>query len=421
MLPYLAIGQQSGTKPLKKLEGFEIKPTVGLQLWSSYTFGQEVYNEAADKYEPVDDRVNFQLRRTRIGFKGQAYENIKFNLTASIDLVGRDILAGTEAGANNGSSPLFRLWNAYVQWRAVPGSEKLNVVVGYIPPQIGRESITSALRSTSMEKSWSQNYLRRHVVGIGPGRAMGVNVGGLFLHEGGPVNWGYDLGVFTPDFTALGGNSVGRSFSPLVAGRLAAYIGDPESKSYTIGHKVNYFGKRKGLTLALAGTKQGTTDLFSANSAIGGDFLLNWGNLNFDGEWTFLQREGSRLTEDNAERQFTVNSNTGYLRLGYNVELNNGYVLEPLAMLVQFNGETGAVEQADAAAVKSLSGTEQKIDLGLNLYFNPNLKLSLHYTLRDADAGAAGNGATVNNYYSQSGVGAIHRGDWLGLGLVAIF
>ncbi len=421
-LPFFVFAQQEQPSSWQeKLEGFQIKPSIGVQLWSSYTMGEEVFNETTGEYESVDDRLNFQLRRTRFGLTGQPYKNLKFNLTASLDLVGRDVLAGTEAGANNGASPIFRLWNAYVQWRMTSGSEKLNAVVGYLSPQIGRESITSAMRSTSMEKSMSQNYLRRHLVGTGPGRALGVNIGGLFLSENSKLHWGYDLGIFNPVFESYLGNSVGKEYSPLLTGRLAAYIGDPESKKYTTGHKVNYFGKRKGLTVAAAGATQGETDLFLSNTAAGFDFLLNFGNLNFDGEWTYLWREGSELDDVNSVREYMVSSNTGYVRLGYNVQLKNGYILEPLAMYVKFNGETTAREQADAISVKSLAGEEQIIDFGFNLYFNPDLKLSLHYTLRDADSGDAGDGATVNNYYSQSLVGAIHRGDWLGFGLVAVF
>ena len=169
--------QDHTTEWQKKLEDFKLKPSIGLQLWSSYTIGEEVYDKSLGKYKSVDDRLNFQIRRTRLGFSGQPYGHLLFKFDAALDLVGRDLLSGTEAGANNGASPQFRLWNAWLQWKIKKGSEKFNLVAGYLPPQIGRESITSALRSTSMEKSWSQNYLRRHLVGIGPGRAMGVNLG----------------------------------------------------------------------------------------------------------------------------------------------------------------------------------------------------------------------------------------------------
>ena len=420
LFPAIVIGQTSPTFPVTKLDNYKLQFSLGLQLWGSYTIGQEIFNETNNEYEAVTDRLNFQLRRTRIALKGQAYPNLKFNFTAALDLVGRDVLAGTEAGANNGSSPQFRLWNAYVQWRILRHSEKLNIILGYLPPQIGRESITAALRSTSMEKSWSQNYLRRHLTGIGPGRAMGVNVGGLLINNKGKISLGYDLGIFNPAFESYGGNSVGNNYSPLLVGRLAVYLGDKESKSYSISHKVNYFGKRNGLTLAIAGATQGKTDLFLSNHALGVDFLFNRGKINVDGEWMLMQRKGQ--SEAAAfHRVFTVSSSTAYLRLGYNITLNKGYILEPVAMWVKFKGEMEELGQSDAAQVKSPSGSEQILDMGFNLYINPDVKLSIHYTMRNGNAGHKGIGATVNNYFSQAGVGAIHRGDWLGLGWVLIF
>jgi hypothetical protein len=60
------------------------------------------------------------------------------------------------------------------------------------------------------------------------------------------------------------------------------------------------------------------------------------------------------------------------------------------------------------------------MDLGANIYWNPDFKISLHYTWRWGDAGATAAGATFNNYFRQSGLGAIERGDWLGLGLVVV-
>ncbi len=420
LLPLLATAQDESNRWLEKLKDFKIQPTLGFQLWGTYTNGEELYNEDVGRYENIDNRVNFQIRRTRIGLKGQPYENLKFNLTGALDLVGRDILAGTEGGGNNGGSPSFRVWNAYVQWRVRNNDEALNLVVGYLPAQIGRESMTSALRSTSMEKAWSQNYLRRHLTGIGPGRAVGVNLGGILLPEKGKIGIGYDVGIYNPVFEGFSGNSIGKHFSPLLVGRLAWHIGDPEFKKYTISHKVNYFGKRNGLTVAIAGATQGETDLFLQNQALGIDVLFNWGNLNIDGDWTILSRGGERLLEDEI-RAFTSTSNTGYIRASYNLVLPNQFVLEPVVMLVQFNGALDAIEQADASSVGALHGTDQSLDFGFNLYPNPDLKLSLHYTFRRGDAGAVGDGAKINNYFYQSGAGAIHRGEWLGMGLIAIF
>ena len=66
------------------------------------------------------------------------------------------------------------------------------------------------------------------------------------------------------------------------------YIGDPEAKTYTLGHGVNYFGKRKGFSLAFAGSQQDESDIFTQNNAYGIDWLLNYGPINFDGEWKII-------------------------------------------------------------------------------------------------------------------------------------
>lgn len=399
----------------KKLAQIEIKPVLAIQLWSSYTQGEEVFNSTLDRYEAVENRLNFQVRRTRLGFKGSINENLQFNLVSAIDLVGRDLLAGTEAGGNNGASPQLRLWNAFLQWRIKPKNERFNLIAGYFVPQIGRESITPALRSTSMEKSWSQNYLRRHLVGTGPGRAVGFNLGGLLKN----AHLVYNIGIFNPSFKAYEGNSVGRAYAPLIVGRLAFFAGESEADKYSIGHKVNYFGKRQGLTLAIAGAHQGTTDFFQSNQALSTDFLLNLGALNLDGEWSLLRREGHQF-EDNQTKSFFVLSKTGYLRLSYNLPLNQGQILEPVLMYMFFEGEMEETGQEQAALVGQLAGKESKFNIGLNWYLNPDLKVSFFYTLRSGEAGINENGTKINNYFYQPGVGPIHRGNWLGLGLVAI-
>ena len=91
-------------------------------------------------------------------------------------------------------------------------------------------------------------------------------------------------------------------------------------------------------------------------------------------------------------------------------------------MFMHFEGGTAALEQDDALSVGAFSGRDYTFDAGLNWYLNKKrLKLMLHYTWRSGDAGDAGEGSTVNLYYFQSGIGAVQRGNWLGLGLNAIF
>ncbi|HMQ47791.1 MAG TPA: porin [Saprospiraceae bacterium] len=413
------MAQQPSNRLGKKLDEYKIKMEIGLQLWGSYTLGQKVYDSKDSLYHPVDDRLNFQIRRTRIGFKGQPYPNLQFNLTAALDLVGRDLLSGTEAGVNNGASPQFRLWNAYVQWRLTPENEKLNLIIGYLPPQIGRESITAALRSTSMEKAWSQNYLRRHLTGIAPGRAPGLHLGGLFWNKATKTGWRYDVGVFSPVYESYNGNSTGKQYAPLLVGRLLFAAGMPESDKYSVSHKINYFGKRQGLSIALAGATQGATDLFHSSQTLGADVLLHFGQWTLDGDWTYLWRSG--LASNDQQNTFLVSAQTGYIRLGYNFDLPKDYVLEPVAMYVAYEGEMEKTAQDEAQQVGMPAGEEYIFDLGFNFYFNPDLRLSLHYTWRNADAGESGPGATVNNYFFQGGVGAIQRGDWVGLGLIGFF
>ncbi|MFT5384268.1 MAG: hypothetical protein ACI8VT_003417 [Saprospiraceae bacterium] len=425
VLLFLVLGMNAQNKDkntwAEKIKDFKIEPVIGLQLWSTYTFGTEVYDAETGKYQAVDNRMDTHIRRTRLGVKGQPYPNLKFVFISSLDLVGKDILAGTEGGGNNGSSPSFRIWNAFIQWKVFTKNDGLHITTGYLPPQIGRESITAALRVTSMEKSWSQNYLRRQLVGTGPGRAVGINAGGLFLNKNKNVGVSYDAGIFNPVFESLGGNSTGGKSSVLVSGRIVFHFGEPEFEKYTISRKVNYFGKRKGLSIALAAAQQGETDLFLQNSVYGVDWLLNWGNLNLSGEWSILEREGEELLINTTTRRIDTKSNTGFVRLGYNLNLKNARVLEPVLVFAQFNGALKSTAQKDAAKLNAFAGQDQYLEASLNYYFNPNLRLSLAYTFRDGDLGEAAAGSAFSNYFFQGGVGAIKRGDWLGLGLVAIF
>lgn len=420
LLEPLGLWAQSKTvKNWMEKDNYSLQPVLGLQLWSSYTMGAKVYDEPLGQYVAVDNRFNTQLRRSRLGVKGTAFERLRFNFTAAMDLVGRDVFGGTEGGMNNGGSPAFRLWNAYIQWQLCSKREILYLTVGYQVPQIGRESTNAALRSSSMEKSWSQNYLRRHLVGTGPGRTMGINLGGLLYKNNRRLNWTYHLGVFNA-MTAQQRNSTGRAHAPLLVGRLITHWGAPVSKRYRLGGKTNFRGQRKGLSLGVAGARQGATDIYLANHAASLDLLFNWGPLNLDGEWTFLWRKGASTEPYEVSPSFTVRAQTGYLRLSYNIFLQNQTVLEPVLMWMLFTGEDSQIGQAHATQVHSLSGREQSFAGGLNWHLQDGLFLSLHYTHRFADAGFADLGATVNNYFYQAGAGAIHRGNWVGLGMVFI-
>ena len=392
---------------LQKKDDYHIEPFLALQLWSAYSFNQQEFDQEEKRYAPVDDRFSVLLRRARFGFRANPYPNWKFYLAMAYDQLGKDDRSALVGGGNNGSSPVITIWDAFLQWRLATGSEALHLTAGYFRPQLGRESITAAWASTSMEKSMSQYYQRQHLVGISNGRSVGVNLGGLLWKEGDPVGLNYNLGVFAPQAFS------GVKFSPLFVGRAVLHLGDPEQTAYKIGYDVNYFNQRKGLSLALGGSWQGETDLFQAGYQASADWLFNWGPVNFDGEWSLLWREGPS--------DLTYRSETGYARLGYNLVVAEKYFLEPVFMWMAFRGATDAAGQADAAALKMYSGSEDTFNAGLNWYLHKkNLKLSLHYTWHAADPGAAGDGAKVNQYFSQSGM-AVRRGNWVGLGVNAMF
>lgn len=417
-LSHFSIAQNPFDHWLKKKEGFKIEPFLSLQLWSTYSIGQETYNIANKQYESVDNRLNFLLRRARFGFRAEPLERVQFYIALAYDGVGRDVNSALVAPGNNGNLPSIGLFDAFLQYKILKNSEGLHVIGGYFRPQLSRESITAAWAVPSMDKAGSQNYLRAHLVGVSPGRALGFNIGGLLLHN----HLHYNIGIFNPVFQSNGSNSTGNHYSPLTVGRVALSIGQPEFKNYKIGYDINYYNERKGLTLGVGGARQGKTDLFTNNYTASVDLLFNYNNLNLDGEWNWLSRSGERSLADNSIRQFTYNSQAGHVRLGYNIIAFHKLFLEPTFMLARFQGGLDATAQADAKAVGESSGEDFGYDAGMNWHLQKrNLKIMLHYTWRAGNAGAAGDGATVNQYFSQSNVGAIHRGNWIGLGLNAIF
>ena len=176
-----------------------------------------------------------------------------------------------------------------------------------------------------------------------------------------------------------------------------------------------YQGQRHGLTIGIGGAYQGATDLFAESTTLGSDFLFNWGPWNLDGEihWLIRERPESIIDE---EFPTSVSSYTGHLRLTHNIMLNNGRYLEPVGLFTWFNGPMERVDQQIAIATHAFAGQDFVFDVGLNYYLNPNWAFTFHYTFRDGDAGDFGDGATFNNYFFQNGVGAIQRGDWLGIG-----
>ena len=397
-----------GTKPV-----IEMQPVIGLQVWSVYTISAEIYDESISQFIPVEDRINFQLRRSRIGVKGSYGPRLKFNFTAAADLVGRDALAGTEGGQNNGGFPLLRIWNAWLQWKALGNSESVNITFGFFPPRIGRESMTPALKSPSMEKAWSQNYLRRHLVGTGPGRSVGLNIGGLIQLKK-KLAFDYEAGIFNPILNESGNATSGSVTGPLLVSRVGIQVGEPEGSKYTLSKTTNYFGERRGMTVAFAGAYNKGQNAYNDNVALGIDWLINWDNLHFDGDWTML----SRNPVDTDDK---LDAHTGYVRLGYNLVRNNRLIIMPALMYAWFEGATSESLQTTASKINFPSGREGMLEASMHFYFDKKYRLTFAYTRRTADSGEMGPENEINNYYSQSGIGPIKRGDWIGAGVVATF
>lgn len=408
---------------LKNREGFKLEPLAQIQLWSVYSSNQKVFNAQAKTYTPVEDRLNFLIRRGRIGFRMQPYDNLKATLMLSFDAIGRDVQSGIFGAANNGAVPSVGLFDGFLEWRLKKKSEHFFLVAGYFRPQISRESITPAWQVGSMEKSAVQNYLRQHIIGINAGRSTGINLGGLIKNNRERAYVNYNVGIFNPGLYAYGNNSVGNQFSPLLTGRLVLSLGDPELQQYGISYLQNFFNQRKGISLALDGSLQGKTDLFTRNTSVGADVLLNWNALNIDAEYHHMVRSGSRQLPNNTGlRHFDYVSSVRHFRFSYNWIAGKKLFLEPTFTLMHYQGATDALKQADALAVHTSAGTETYYDTGINWHLQERkLKLLLHYVIRKGNPGAAGDGATVNDYFMQPGVGAIKRGNWLGLGVNAIF
>lgn len=337
-----------------------IQPTASIQLWSIYTINEQERLVANGPLEPVSNRLNFTARRARFGFKGTPYKNFSYLLTLHYDNLGRDRFSATRAGTNDGQVGVI---DAYMGWKISKKTDNAILTFGYFRPQISRESITGDLIANSFDKSIAQSYIRQHMVGKGFGRAMGLNLGGQ--RKDGYFSVNYNLGLFNNNTTSSATETSGKYWSPLLAGRLALTFGEPEMDKYSLNYNINFFNKRKGITIGLNGTSQGKTDAFNSNQITGVDVLLNYLNVNIDGEWFWLHRKQEGIANE---------AQTGHIRASYNLIVQRKIFLEPVLMTSVFYGNNGG----------SFNGKDLEYNAGVNWYLNKNnLKLSLHYVWQD--------------------------------------
>lgn len=349
------------------IDGKKIEITQSLQLWDVHTF------ETLGNAMP-ESRNDLYIRRGRLGVKGNLQKDIAFNVAFAYDGIGRDKKTAGNGSPNPDDNHDFFLWEAFAMWKYRP---LFNLTAGYFRPQVGREHMTAAFKTSSFEKSLSNFQPRAHAIARGTGREMGLNVGGL--HKGNGWSYNYNIGFFDMTGEKLMGE--GSRWFPLIASRVAVTLGDPEMQKYGIGYTHSYYGKRKGITFALNRTYQDETEIFANNSFYGGDVLANYGPWDFTVEYDWLRREAfldAENTDLDRKETAITNDKVSTYKLAYNFQLKNGKVLQAAAM---YSGQA-AQDWGGTPGLNSLTGaTDQKVyDVGVNYLLNKdNLKLSVHY------------------------------------------
>lgn len=380
-------------------DGQEMEIFFMNQLWAVYTMDRTectaVSSGSCTTYTDYKNRADFLLRRSRVGFQGKITENLSWRVWFAYDNVGLDPHTALTKNNNiglisaNASNKDFSLWDASFTYSL--HKNWANITIGYFRPQVGRESITAGFETTGLEKNLTNFYPRQHLVNTGPGRETGINIGGLYNDE--KAKWGinYNFGIFNTDKY-----KTDKNWKPLITARVALSLGDPEMKRYGMGYKINYFGKRNGITAAVNYAYQGRTDDFKSNKMLGFDILANYKDLNFNFEYDILSRD------------FNISGNNyddkvWHIRAGYNFNLPNKTILEPAINYSEL--------KADGGSSPNGNGKFKVLDVGLNWYMKQNnLKLNLHYVKQD--------GYFKSPY---SWYGKDEAGDYIGVGLQLIF
>jgi hypothetical protein len=388
-IPFTLRSQEKENHWIKKDSLYKyVQPSASMQLWSTYTMGEEAQLTSNGPLEPVQDRLNFFIRRARIGFKGKPYKRLSYVLSIQYDNVGKDKFSGVRGSTNTGTLGIL---DAYMGWK-ITNNDLATVTFGYLHPQISRECITGDMLVNAFDKSPSQGYIRQHITGKGYGRATGVNIGGLKKKD--LISFNYNVGIFNNNTTGDKiAESSGKYWSPLLASRVTFSIGDSDIKTYAINYNANnFFNNRKGITIGFNASHQSKTDIFRTNQAVGIDLLLNYSKLNFDAELFWLKRN---VKGNETEMR------TGHVRLGYNMIIANKVFLEPTVSYVSLEGHGNT----------QFKGSDNYYDCGINWYLNKqNYKMSLHYVIQN---GNGNNTVTDEKTFS--------KGNYLGYGLVVVF
>jgi hypothetical protein len=390
-------------------EGRDMDVVFQFQLWNTTTF--EAVNDSG---KTLENRNDTYVRRGRFGIRGHLRPDFRYLFDFAYDSIGKnEASAGTGNAEVQGTSNLyFAIWDAFLTYAIQ--ADWLYFTAGYFRPQVGREAITTAFQVNSFPKALPNTYYREHIIGRSAGRETGVNLGGL--HHGG--GWGihYNFGYFDTNHEKIvGDRDGGVLWSPLWTWRLAVDLGDPELESYDIAYKTNYFGQRNGITLVVNGTYQDRTnpqvDLagnyrggFKSNDSVGFEVLANFGPWNLSAEYDLMHRTfPAEFVQDNeAITAPEYTDRVWFVRSGFNIDLGNGHLLEPVAMYTRFTG--------DPHSAFYPNGIEEVLDFGFNWYQEKHRwKINLHFVMRD--------GEPISKYTD----GQEAFGNYIGLGLQVVF
>lgn len=365
----------------------DLRIGVGVQMTGEVTNGAQADVNGDGILDRVSDRMDFSIRRGRVSFSGHLLESLEFRVIFFYDNLGKDRFSSTRSSP---ADEKVGLSDAFWTWHASPWA---NLTAGYFRPQIGRENITSGFQTTSgMDKLPTQTYLRTHLVGRTSGREVGVNFGGL--RSGKKWSFNYNLGFFDTGHERVTGQAGGGDlWAPLLVARGALSLGDPEMTAYAIDYVSNYFGRRRGATLAAGYARQGANNAFHSNETVNFDLLANYRNWNLDAEFDVLKRHertGASCTDK-----------VWHVRSGYNIRARSTWV-EPVAAYMRFSGGANSPNR---------NGRDELTDVGVNWYLRETrVKLNLHRTWqRGSGISAYSDGRTFQ------------RGNLLGIGLQFVY
>lgn len=343
-----------------KSEDENFKPTISpylkIQFWNVFSDGITVGEEISG------NRFASYFRRGRFGVKGKALPELTYDLMLSLDNLGKDSFMSTKGAVNSGN---ITVWSAYFTYKLSKNSGWLNATGGYFLPHVSRESTTTPWSVSSLDKTENSCYIRQFVTGKTNGISPGINFGGMG-NIGKPLLM-YNIAIINrQDVPGI----MNKSWSPVWLGHVMINFGQPEFKKYKYTFLNNLLKKQTSATLGVGFSDQGETDVFQTSKTFSADATIYFGCLKMDGEFSHLYRKN----------QFSYHANCAMVRAGYNFFVKKELVLEPMVMFEHFEGD----ENFNDASF--FDGTDQKIDLGLNLISKTkNIKVNLHYVFHKGD------------------------------------